>query len=218
MSRRLNLILVKWPYFGLGAIATFCLFTFFAIFFSPEPFNAINNNLSSLGDFYDNPNGALFFILGMVFTGIFALLFYIGLYQWLTNNGKKNLVTIALIAGLINSIAVILAGIFSETKETYTIHEFWSLIIFITFLPILISINVTISDNPKFSKTVVYSGFIVAVIDAIFLCLLIITGIEANTPMFEWLSVFSYLGWVGLLSYNALKENTSRKNDALFLA
>jgi hypothetical protein len=37
----------------------------------------------------------------------------------------------------------------------------------------------------------------------------VITGIEANTPFCEWMSVFSYLGWIGLLSYNTFKENNS---------
>jgi hypothetical protein len=182
----------------------FCFFTFTAIVFSSEPLNAINNNLSSLGDFYDNPKGAIFFNLGMVFTGFTTIFFYVGLYKWLTNKGKKILLNTAMIAGVTNSIAIIMARIFSETRETYALHELWSLLIFISFLPILFSINVTLIEYPKFSKTIAYYGIVVAIIDLIFLILLIISGIEANIPLFEWLSVFSYISWVGLLSYSTL--------------
>ncbi|MFX0016464.1 MAG: DUF998 domain-containing protein [Promethearchaeota archaeon] len=193
------MISTKWPISGFTAIIIFCVFTFIAIIVSPTPLTALNNNLSSLGDFYDNPNGALFFNLGMVFSGLFCIFLYYGLYYSFLEKNSHSLMNIQIIAGLLNSFALIMAGIFSETMETYSIHEFWSLVIFITFLPILFCISTILLEYPKYKK-IAYYGFIVALIDFIFLIMLMFSGIETNIPIFEWFSVFSYIGWIGWLS------------------
>ncbi len=193
------MISINWPISGLAAIVIFCVFTIIAIILSPTPLTALNNNLSSLGDFYDNPDGALFFNLGMVGSGLFCIFLYYGLYYDFLEKKNHSLMNIQMTSGFLNSFALIMAGIFSETMETYSIHEFWSLVIFISFLPILFCINTILLKYPKYRK-IAYYGFIVALIDLIFLIMLIFSGIETNIPIFEWFAVFSYIGWIGWLS------------------
>ena len=204
---RFNFNLSRWPkvsIVGFVGIAIYCIFTFISFSFFPSNFNPISNNLSELGDFYDNPNGAIFYNVGMVLTGLASILFYIGLYKWFMNKKKSYLLVVGLAAGAINALAIIMAGIFSETQETYTQHVFWSILIFISCFPVLILVNVSIITYPDFNKLVAYYGFGVSLIDLSFLVLLVFTGVDANVPFIEWLSVFSYISWIGVLAYYIL--------------
>ena len=190
---------------GFVCIAVYCIFTFISFTLFPSAFTPVNNNLSELGDFYDNPNGAIFFNLGMILSGFLIIIFYIGLYKWFMNIQKSKLHVTALIAGTVNALAVIMAGIFSETKETFPQHVFWSNLIFLSFFPILILTNTSIITFTDFNNIVAFYGFAVSLIDLTFLVLLTSTGVEANFPLIEWVSVFSYISWIGVLSFFHLK-------------
>jgi hypothetical protein len=198
---------LRWPkvsIVGFVGIAIYCIFTLISFSFFPSNFTPISNNLSELGDFYDNPNGAIFYNLGMVLTGLASILFYIGLYKWFINKRKSNLLVVGLVAGIINALAIIMAGIFSETQETFTLHVFWSILIFVSFFPVLILVNFSIMTYPDFNRLVAYYGFGVSLIDLSFLVFLVFTGVDANFPLIEWLAVFSYISWIGVLAYSFL--------------
>ncbi|UCG02009.1 MAG: DUF998 domain-containing protein [Candidatus Heimdallarchaeota archaeon] len=201
---------LRWPkvsIVGFVGITIYCIFTLISFSFFPRNFNPINNNLSELGDFYDNPNGAIFYNVGMVLTGIASIFFYIGLYEWFMKKKKSPTLVVGLAIGIINALAIIMAGIFSETQETYSQHVFWSILIFLSFFPILILVNKSILTFPDFNKIVAYYGFGVSLIDLSFLVFLVLTGVEANFPFIEWLSVFSYISWIGVLAYYILRFN-----------
>ncbi|MFX0207240.1 MAG: DUF998 domain-containing protein [Candidatus Hodarchaeota archaeon] len=201
---RFNFNPLRWPkvsIVGIAGITIYCIFTFISFSFFPRNFNPFSNNLSELGDFYDNPNGAIFYNLGMVITGLVSMLFYIGLYKWFMNKKKNNLLVVGLVAGIINALAIIMAGIFSETQETFTQHVFWSTLIFISFFPVLILVNISICITySDFNKLIAYYGFGVALIDLSFRVFLAFTGVSANVPLIEWLAVFSYISWIGVLA------------------
>ena len=201
---------LKWPktsITGLVGITTYCIFTLVSFSFFPNNFDPINYNLSTLGDFYDNPNGAIFYNVGMVLTGLASIPFYVGLYNWFMIRKKSNLDVVALVAGIINALAIMMAGIFSETEETYSQHVFWSILIFISFLPVLIFVNISILNQPDFSNLVAYYGFGVSLIDMSFLVLLIFTGVDTNFPLFEWFAVFSYISWIGVLAFSIIQSS-----------
>ena len=63
-------------YAGYLVILTFCIFSYTSFLFHPGPYNPFYNNLSQLGNYYLNPNGALFFNMGMILSGTLVLLFY----------------------------------------------------------------------------------------------------------------------------------------------
>jgi hypothetical protein len=52
--------------------------------------------------------------------------------------------------------------------------------------------------HPKFLRPIAYYGFIVALINLLFV-------VASNTPVLEWFTVFTALGYVALLSYNTLR-------------
>ena len=93
-----------------------------------------------------------------------------------------------------------MAGIFSETQETYTQHVFWSILIFISFFPVLILVNVSIITYPDFNKLVAYYGFGVSLIDLSFLVLLVFTGVDANVDNANTFELFNSPMISGLLN------------------
>jgi hypothetical protein len=204
----LEIMFDKWPLIriaGFASILLYCIFTAISISFFPTPYSPLNNFLSQLGNSNLNPEGAIFYNVAVILAGLAGILFYIGLYQWYTKKTGNKLLLVSLAVGFINSLAIIMTGIYSESVN-YAQHVFWSFLIFNTFVPILIIVNKTLLTFPEHTKAISYYGFIVAVIDIILLVAVTLMfmgyGIGIGAIM-EWLSVFSYLGWVGILAYNA---------------
>ncbi|MHA1966987.1 MAG: hypothetical protein ACW964_04210 [Candidatus Hodarchaeales archaeon] len=198
----------EWPFFGTIGLASgiiYCIFTAISFLFFPTSFNWSNSYLSSLGDFYDNPSGAIFYDVGMILTGVTATIFYIGFYKWSTKYQKSKTLFISLLFGCINGFSIMMAGVFSETQESYSLHIFWSLIIFFSFFPFVILVNISFLTNTNIKKTIAFFGFGVALIDAIFFSSVILNGTGGTDPFMEWLSVFSYIGWACLLAVNTLR-------------
>jgi hypothetical membrane protein len=199
--------LFEWPIFclaGFTGVLSYITFTIISILFFPSSFNWFDNYLSTLGDFYDNPNGAIFYNVGMVLTGIASILFYIGFYRWATKKDKSKLLLTSLLLGCINGFAIIMAGVFSETHETFPQHVFWSLTVFLTFFPILILMNTAFLINSNIHKIIILFGIGVALIDVFFFLAIILAGTSGTNPFLEWLSIFSYNGWALLLIVNTI--------------
>ena len=180
-------------YAGYFVILTFCVFSYTSFLSHPGPYNPFDNNISQFGNKYLNPNGAVFFNTGMILSGILLLPFY----HRLSKKHPKYEGQIVSI-GALNSISVIMAGFFSESAD-FTLHQLWSLLIFITFVPILYFVNKSPETSTGIERLIRLYGWTVAAIDGIFLIIQIFLGV-GTSPIFEWLSVFTYLGWIGLIS------------------
>lgn len=197
--------LSKWPLCftaGFASIVLYCTFTFISIVFFPGPVSPVNNFLSQLGNSRLNPSGAIFYNLAVILAGLVAILFYVGLYQRYTKKKGNKLLAAALAVGFVNAFSIIMSGVFSESVN-YSQHVFWSSLIFISFIPVLILVNTALLTYPDHNKLISYYGFIVAVIDFSLLFILLTIGFGPGIgPLMEWIAVFSYLAWVGLLAYN----------------
>ena len=191
---------LKWPILTLAGILVvvfFCAFTFISIALFPSPFSPVANWLSDLGNSSFNPNGAVFFNVGCVLTGLLLFPFFAGVYKWYTNEKRRKIMIVATqVVGFISAFALIMIGVFSEDYMTQ--HVFWSYVFFIFNLIVLILANISLMTHPRFRKTVVYYGLIAALINMLFVAV-------SNTPLLEWFTVFSALAYVALLSYNTLK-------------
>ena len=91
-------------------------------------------------------------------------------------------------------------GVYSE--DYGTIHHFWSQVFFIFNLMVLILANVSLMTHRKFIRPVGYYGLVVAVVNLLFVAL-------SNTPILEWFTVFTALGYVAFLAYNTYKASSS---------
>lgn len=198
----------KWPLCftaGVASIVLYCTFTVISIIFFPSPVSPMHNFLSQLGNSRLNPHGAIFYNLALILAGLAAILFYLGLYQWYTKKKGNKLLAAALAVGFVNALSIIMTGVFSESVN-YSLHVFWSFLIFISFVPVLILVNTALLTYPGFNKLISYYGFVVAVIDVSLLVMLLIVGFGPGIgPLMEWIAVFSYLVWVGLIAYSTIK-------------
>ncbi|TFG26107.1 MAG: DUF998 domain-containing protein [Promethearchaeota archaeon] len=188
---------LKWPISvisGILVIVFYCIFTFISLALFPPPYSPLDNWLSDLGNSTYSPNGAIFYNIGCILTGSALFPFYIGLYKWYTEKiWHKILVTLTQIVGVASGFALIMIGIFSEDFPQP--HIFWSEVFFELNLLVLILAGISLLFHPDFIKIIAIYGFVVAVINLTFIFLV-------ETPLLEWFTVFTALGYAGLIIYN----------------
>ena len=191
----------KWPISciaGVAVIVLYCAFTFTSWALYPTPYSPVDNWLSDLGNSTYNPSGAILYNLGCILTGIALFPFFGGLYKWYTSDkGRRILLMITQAIGLFAAFSLIMIGVFSE--DSGELHILWSSIFFLLNLLVLILMGVSLFTHPNYMKPIAYYGFIVAAINLLFI-------LAYNIPLFEWFTVFTALGYVGLLVYNMLKK------------
>lgn len=194
---RLNL--AKWTISsiaGVAVIVLFCIFTFSSWALYPTAYNPVDNWLSDLGNSTGNPRGAILFDLGCILTGIALFPFFLGLYKWYTNEKwRKISVQISQAVGCLAGLALIMIGVSSE--DSGWLHTLWSEIFFFLNLIVLIVMGVSLITRPKY-RIIGVCGLVVAGINLSLVA-------AFSTPILEWFTVFTALGFVGLLSYGTIR-------------
>lgn len=190
--------LIKTSLLGYFTIGIYLVFTCISAFFNLSLMDPINHWVSDLGNSILNPYGAAIYNIGCILTGSFLMIFFIGLKNLLNimEKGKKFLVLI-IIFGIFLSFSDIMIGVFSE--YTFDAHLFWSLTFFITLLPILLFGGIVLTKYVNFPRSIGYYGIILTLINILFLFFYI--------PVFEWITIFSSLSFVGLISYQYPKKD-----------
>ncbi|MFX1572283.1 MAG: DUF998 domain-containing protein [Promethearchaeota archaeon] len=192
---------LKWPiscYAGILVIAFYCVFTFLSLALFPPPFSAFDNWLSDLGNSSYNPNGAVLYNLGCILTGIILFPFFIGLYKWYREDlWYKVLLIVTQFIGSFSGFALIMIGVFSEDFPSP--HIYWSNVFFEVNLIVLVLASLTLYFHPKFMKWIALYGIMVAIINLLFVFFI-------NTPILEWFTVFTALGYVALSVFNMYKK------------
>jgi hypothetical membrane protein len=191
---------MKWPISslsGVAVIALYCVFTFSSWALFPTAYSPVTSWLSDLGNSTYNPKGAIIYDLGCIFTGIALFPFFIGIYKWYTTEKwRKTALLLTQAIGCTAAFALIMIGVFSE--DAGSLHSLWSDIFFLLNLIVLVLMGASLFTHPRHIKAIAGYGFVVAVISLTFLFV-------SNTPLLEWFTVFTALGYVGLLSYNTAK-------------
>lgn len=179
---------------GAAVIVLYCVFTFSSWALFPTAYNPITNWLSDLGNSSYNPRGAILYNLGCIFTGIALFPFFIGFYKWYTKETwRKISITITQAVGCAAAFALTMIGVFSE--DSGWPHSLWSEVFFLLNLTVLVLAGASLYTHPRYIRGVGVYGFIVAAINLFFL-------FGSDTPILEWFTVFTALGYVGLLAYN----------------
>ncbi len=196
--------LLKWPISciaGVMVIILYCAFTFTSWALYPTSYSPVENWLSDLGNSSFNPNGAIFFNVGCVLTGIALFPFFGGFYKWYTDEKwRKISLIITQTLGSLAAFSLMMIGVFSE--DYGEMHHIWSVVFFVVILTVLILLGVSLFTHPNYIRPIAYYGFVVAIINLIFA--------SYNIPLLEWFTVFTALGYVGLLVYNMFKTEFSR--------
>ena len=179
---------------GVVVIVLYCIFTFSSLALYPAAYTPVKNWLSDLGNSTNNPKGAILYNVGCILTGIALFPFFIGLYEWYADEKRRKTAVVATqVIGCASAFSLIMIGVFSENYGW--LHDLWSEVFFVLNLLVLVILGAALFTHPRIIKAIAIYGFVVAVINLMFLFL-------PNTPLLEWFTVFTALGYVGLLSYN----------------
>lgn len=182
---------------GIAVIVLYCTFTFTSLALYPTPYSPVTNWLSDLGNSSFNPVGAVFYNIGCILTGVALFPFFAGLYKWYTHEKWRKISLIATqIVGFFAAFSLVMIGVFSE--DVMEQHVFWSSVFFVLNLVVLILVGLSLFTHPSYIKPIAYYEFVVAGINLVFV-------LVYNTTLFEWFTVFTALGYVGLLVYNMFK-------------
>jgi hypothetical membrane protein len=161
-------------------------------------YSPVTNWLSDLGNSSYNPHGAILYNLGCILTGTALFPFFMGLYKWYSEERRFRTRILAVqTIGCLAAFSLIMIGVFSENAGW--LHNMWSEVFFVLNLIVLVLIGAFLFTHPRYIKVISYYAFVVAAINVMFLVL-------PNTPLLEWFTVFTALGYVGLISYNMIEK------------
>lgn len=202
----------KWqPFYLCGIIAsiTFTVFTLISLVLYPTPFSPFYEWMSNLGNINLNPSGALIFNFGCIITGIILLPFIFSFYRWISEvRWKKIFIIVSIILGIFASISLIGIGLFPETS--IKLHTIFASEIFESTLFIILFMILALHHHPKFKRTIAYWGIVAILTDLMFGVMLSLPWYQTSLanfhpqvplPIFEWVSVFTFLIWIAMMSY-----------------
>jgi len=177
---------------GVFAIGVFWVFTLIALSFFPGNYNPYDNWVSNLGNQILNPEGAIFFNIGCIITGILFFPFFVGLFEFYIGDSKNKILTVATqIAGFISAFSMIMIGVYPENNVE--MHAFWTVIFFGSTIPILFLPSMALYKY-SFTRKLAKYGFVATALN-ILLCILFF-------PILEWLTIIVAFGFIGLMIMN----------------
>ena len=204
-----------WPdLLGILAFISFSVLTFTSLALYPGPYSIAFNWLSNLGNIDLNPQGAVYFNLACIITGVILIHFIIQFYRW--DNGRmleRILLVLAILLGLFAAVSLIFVGVFPETH--IHLHVMAATGVFEALFLSIILMTGAIFNHTKFMMGVALIGVLAVIMDLFFLTLLSLPKYHdvlatANPtfpiPGLEWAAVFLSLSWLAALSYNMYKS------------
>ncbi len=202
----------RWPWgtiFGFAVVGLYIVFTIIAIALYPQKVSPLDTYLSMLGNADLSPQGAIFYNLAVILTGLAEVSFFIAIYVFYLKYTLKWLLLIGLLAGLLNGLAIFMTGINPlNLTGDISAHVTWSYIIFFSWIPVLVAFGLAFWRVKGVSRYIGVYGFVVCAIDIIFLVTLLSGHIGAGLgSIMEWFSVFSYFVWITLISLDMLVKS-----------
>jgi len=177
---------------GVFAIGVFWIFTLISWAFFPGEYNPYDNWVSNLGNQALNPEGAIFFNIGCIITGILFFPFFFGLFEFYIGDSKNKILTVLTqIAGFVSAFSMIMIGIYPENNVE--MHTFWTVIFFASTIPILFLPSIALYKY-SFTRKLAKYGFAATALNLL-LCLLFL-------PILEWLTIIVAFGFIGLMVMN----------------
>ncbi len=181
---------------GISVISTFWVFVFISIVLFQGTYNPYVNWMSDLGDSTQNPNGAIFFNIGCIITGIVMFAFFIGLYEWYIGGKRnRNLTILTQIAGFYVAFALIMIGIFPIDYPL--IHGIWAVSLFIVSAFTFIFPAIALYKY-KFTRGIAKFGLFGTGVNAVLWILFY--------PIMEWATILLSFVYIGIIIYSMQKR------------
>ncbi len=173
-------------------VITYLVFTVLSAMQFPTPFSPTRNWLSDFGSSTLNPGGAIYYNIGIVLSGVFVLVFFVGLSAWLMKGNKVQnfMLWLTQIFGSLGAISMVMSAIFPITKEG--LHSFWSAALYILLGTGFGFSVAALRYYSRFPRGLLVLGVLVAAVDMVW-------GVVLNIYLVEWVTVGLLLVYILLL-------------------
>lgn len=162
--------------------------------------------------------GAIYFNIGIFFSGLIAIPFYIDLARLVRNeDDNQTLLRTALISAIISCVTMAFVGIFpaiQSQKMVLLLHYLTAIISWLTCMIYCSIFSILMLRTPDFPKILAYFGFIPGAIILIYLFLIIFPITEPITPIIEWSIAFAIIAYIAINSlYMMYRKILTFNND-----
>ncbi len=177
---------------------TYVIFAAVAYAKNPQPISPLRNWLSDLGNQITNPQGAIFYNLGIITCAVFlAIWFVAGLSQWRLKDHlvQQRLLFVSRAGGVLTAFALLMSALYPINR--LEAHAFWSDANFILFGVSFAFSVAALRYHPLIPRALLYFGGVAAILPSIFLAL-------NNVYWLEWVSISIFIVYIlsiGILSY-----------------
>jgi hypothetical membrane protein len=185
---------------GILTIVDYLAFTLIAYSRYPLPYSPTSNWLSDLGSANLNPQGAVFYNIGIISTALLLMLFFLGLYRWKIRNKKVQNIMLRLtqVLGILGSLCMIMSAAFPI--NLLNVHSFWSTALYIMLSTAFVFSVASLRYYPNVPKWLLVMGISTAVI-------VILTSFMTTVYVLEWITLVLFLSYVGALSIETRRLN-----------
>jgi hypothetical membrane protein len=177
-----------------GIIAVLCYLVFAVLAFTryPMPYSPMKNWLSDMGSVELNPDGAIFYNIGIISTALFLIVFFLGLYVWKIEDKKVQIIMLRLTQafGILGSFCMMMSAIYPI--NLYAIHSFWSTSLYVLLSTAFIFSAAALRYHQRVPRWLLILGISPAM-------MVILTSFFPTVYVLEWITVLLFLGYVTLL-------------------
>jgi hypothetical membrane protein len=180
-------------------VISYLLFGILALINFPGSYSPQRNWLSDLGSFQSNPQGAIFYNLGIFIAGAALLPFFLGLAEWAIKGNKKQKIMLFLtqLFGCSGALAMLMSAVFPITVKSA--HSFWSASLYILLGTAFAFSAAALRYHPRHPRWLLILGVLVTIEDLIW-------SLVLNTYLMEWLTVALFLGYILLLGIETKRK------------
>jgi len=191
--------------FYAGILAILCYLGFAAFSYSRYPlsYSPTTNWLSDLGNPNNNPDGAIFYNIGIISTALLLMLFFLGLSVWRIEDRRVQIIMLRLTQafGMLGAICMTMSAIFPI--NLFKIHSFWSSALYILLSTAFIFSVAMLRYHQKVPRWLLILGVSIAL-------MVILISFFPNVYLLEWISVFLLLSYVALFGIETKVCRTKR--------
>ncbi len=169
---------------------TYVVFTVVSCTKNPLRISPLANWLSDMGNQVTNPQGAIFYNIGVIVCAVFLLIWFTaGLSQWRLENPiiQRRLLFIAQFGGVLTALALMVSALYPINH--LQAHAFWSDINFILFGISFAFSVAALRYHHKFPKILLFLGGLAAVLPSLVLLV--------NTAYWlEWFAIAVFMLYI----------------------